>query len=53
MMHEQGKECLILRSAGLNEVPFDLVKELYVTYDDNLELQGIIGDWVKKISKDY
>ena len=53
IMHEQGKECLILRSAGLNEVPFDLVKELYVTYDDNLELQEIIGDWVKKISKDY
>jgi len=50
MMQEQGKECLILRHSQLSEVPFDLVKELYVTYDDNLELNEVIGDWVKKIA---
>lgn len=52
MMHEQKKECLILRSSRLAEVPFDLVKDLYVTYDDNLELHEIIGDWVEKIAQD-
>jgi guanylate kinase len=50
MMQEQKKECLILRHSALNEVPFDLVKDLYVTYSDNLELQEVIGDWVKKIA---
>ena len=50
VMHEQGKECLILRHFQLSDVPFDLVKELYITYKDPLELQDIIGDWTKKIA---
>lgn len=50
MMHQQGKECLILRHKAITKVPFDLVKELYVDYKDNLELEDIINDWVKKIA---
>lgn len=49
IMHNQGKECLILKSADIDRVPFDLVKELYVNYDENLELEGIIESWVTKI----
>ena len=49
IMHNQGKECLILKSAEIQHVPFDLVKELYVNYDDNLELEGILESWITKI----
>lgn len=49
IMHDQGKECLILKSAEIERVPFDLVKELYVNYDDNLELEGILESWITKI----
>lgn len=52
MMHEQGKDCLILRHKGLSEIPFDLVKELYVDYEDNLELEDHIKAWVGKIASE-
>lgn len=51
MMHDQGKECLILRHKTLSGVPFDLAKELYVEYDDNLALEDIIKEWVGKIAE--
>lgn len=51
MMHDQGKECLIIRHSSLNQVPFDLVKDLHETYTDTLELRRIIGRWVKGIAR--
>jgi len=53
LMHSQGKECLILRSAGIERVPFDLVKELYVDYEDNLEVEEILESWIAKIRNQY
>ncbi|MFZ1515852.1 MAG: hypothetical protein WAT21_10655 [Saprospiraceae bacterium] len=47
MMHTQGKECLILKHKSLPQLPFDLLKDLYVLYNDNLELEEIIGTWLK------
>lgn len=51
IMHNQLKECLILRHKSLINAPFDLVKELYVDYSDNLELEGIIRKWVSKLPR--
>jgi len=50
MMQNQKKECLILKSATIKGVPFDLVKELYVTYSDNLELEEVLENWITKLS---
>jgi len=51
IMHNQLKECLILRHERLVSAPFDLVKELYVDYSDNLELQEVIRKWVSKLPR--
>lgn len=51
VMHNQLKECLILRHKKLVSAPFDLVKELYVDYEDNLELNDIIKKWVSKLPR--
>lgn len=50
MMHLQGKHCLILKHSNLPQVPFDLVKDLYVTYSKELELEQRIKEWVEKIT---
>jgi guanylate kinase len=50
MMHQQRKECLILRHTTLPTVPFDLAKDLYVDYDDNLELEERLDSWVSVIA---
>jgi guanylate kinase len=49
IMHNQGKECLVLKSSAIKKVPFDLVKELYVDYGDNLELEDILENWISKL----
>jgi hypothetical protein len=46
MMHEQQKNCLILRHSSLPPMPFDLLKEHYVPYDRDLQLRSIIERWV-------
>ena len=51
VMHNQLKECLILRHQKLVSAPFDIVKELYIDYDDNLELKDIIKNWVGKLPR--
>lgn len=51
MMHSQLKECLILRHSSLVSAPFDLVKELYIDYEDNLELEEVIDNWVDKLPR--
>lgn len=50
IMHYQQKECLILRHSSLSEVPFDLVKDLYVTYEKDLQVRQIISNWVEQIA---
>jgi guanylate kinase len=51
MMHSQLKECLVLRHSSLVSAPFDLVKELYIDYHDNLELEEVINNWVNKLPR--
>jgi CheY-like chemotaxis protein len=50
IMHQQNKECLILRHSTLPQVPFDLIKDLYVSYDRDLHLRRIIERWVEEIA---
>ena len=50
IMHSHGKECLILKHDTLPEVPFDLIKDLYATYDRDLKIRGIVERWVREIS---
>lgn len=49
IMHEQGKNCLVLRNSAIPGVPFDLVKELYSDYSSDLQLKNIIGNWIDAI----
>ena len=49
MMHLQGKECLILGHASLPNMPFDLVKDVHMTYSRELELEKIVRDWISGI----
>lgn len=50
IMHYQQKECLILRHATLPAIPFDLIKDLYVTYEKDLQVKKLIADWVEQIT---
>lgn len=49
MMHYQEKVCLILRHESLPIVPFDLIKDLYVTYERDLQVREIMTRWMKRI----
>ena len=49
MMHYQSKGCLILRHSTLPAVPFDLIKDLYKTYNRDLQVRKIIENWTKQI----
>ncbi|HEX8147043.1 MAG TPA: response regulator [Pyrinomonadaceae bacterium] len=50
MMHYQNKLCLILRHTSLPVVPFDLIKDLYATYDRDLQVRGMISSWIKQVA---
>jgi guanylate kinase len=50
IMHHQHKECLILRHSSLKPFPFDLVKDLYREYTNDLQIKKIIKDWVYRIT---
>jgi hypothetical protein len=50
MMHHQNKHCLILRHSSLPTVPFDLIKDLYVTYERDLQVKQIIASWIKQVA---
>lgn len=50
MMHYQNKNCLILRHASLPQVPFDLIKDLYVTYERDLQVRKFIENWISQIA---
>ena len=49
MMHYQNKDCLILKHVTLPQVPFDLIKDLYVAYEKDLTVRKIITSWIKQI----
>jgi len=51
MMHYQGKDCLILKHSSLPQIPFDLIKDLYVSYDKDLSLRRFIASWIDQITK--
>jgi CheY-like chemotaxis protein len=50
MMHYQNKHCLILRHASLPVVPFDLIKDLYETYERDLRVRQIIASWIRQVA---
>jgi DNA-binding response OmpR family regulator len=50
IMHQQNEECLILRHSSLPQVPFDLIKDLYESYDRDLQLRRIIERWSDEIA---
>ncbi len=50
MMHYQNKYCLILRHNSLPVIPFDLIKDLYVTYEKDLQVRHIIASWIKQVA---
>jgi CheY-like chemotaxis protein len=49
MMHQQQKHCLILRHNSLPPIPFDLLKELYVPYERELQVRGIVDRWASDV----
>lgn len=50
MMHYQNKDCLILRHKSLPVMPFDMIKDLYVTYERDLQVREIIAKWITQIA---
>lgn len=46
IMHYQRKHCLIMRHSSLSEIPFDLIKNLYVTYSEKFEFESIMDKWL-------
>jgi len=51
MMHYQDKNCLILKHSSLPQLPFDLIKDLYVPYDKDLSLRRHIASWISQIAQ--
>jgi CheY-like chemotaxis protein len=51
MMHYQNKDCLILKHSALPQVPFDIIKDLYVEYDKDLKVRGFITSWIKQVTE--
>jgi hypothetical protein len=49
VMHTQNKTCLILRHNSLPQVPFDLIKDLYTTYDKDLQVKTMLANWLIQI----
>lgn len=50
MMHLQKKTCLILKHASLPQLPFDLIKDLHVSYERELPVRKLIERWIEEIS---
>lgn len=49
MMQTQSKDCLILINHELPSPPFDIVKDLYKSYDRESQLRNIIKSWLSKL----
>lgn len=52
MMQTQNKRCLILKHISLPNPPFDIVKDLYQTYDKEIEFESILSDWISSLEND-
>ena len=46
MMQCQNKRCLILKHSSLPNPPFDIVKDLYITYTKEIEIEEILSNWL-------
>lgn len=53
MMHNQEKNCLILRHNSLPAAPFDFIKNLHTTYKKDLEVKRFISDWATQLVRSY
>lgn len=49
MMHYQRKDCLIMRHSSLSTLPFDLIKNLYVTYSEKFQFEAIMDKWLTSL----
>jgi hypothetical protein len=49
MLHQQNKNCLVLKHSSLPPMPFDVIKDLYTLYDEDLKLRSIISKWISEI----
>ncbi len=49
IMHLQHKNCLILKHNSLPAIPFDLIKDLYSSYNKELEVRKLISNWIIQI----
>jgi len=47
MMHLQGKECLILKHNALENLPFDIIKDLYRPYTYQDDITSHVKNWIK------
>ena len=52
VLHQQNKNCLVLKHSSLPTVPFDLIKDLCREYNSELRMRDIIVDWIEQISFD-
>lgn len=52
VMHYQRKNCLILKHDSLPQLPFDLIKDIYITYSDSAEATTQIDQWLERIQVD-
>lgn len=50
IMHYQRKECLMMKHSSLSDVPFDLIRNLYVTYSEKYEFESIIDSWIASLT---
>lgn len=49
VMHLQQKECLIIKHKSLPTMPFDILGNLFISYDKEIQLEGIIKTFIINI----
>src|SRR4030095_2124698 len=52
MMHSLDRDCLILRNDSLPTVPFDLIKDLSLTYKGDLAVRTNVQIWLQRLALD-
>lgn len=48
MMHCLDRDCLILKNAAIPELPFDLIKNLYMPYRGELAVRTNVQKWLRQ-----
>lgn len=51
VMHNQGKNCLILKHTSLLVAPFDLIKNLHNPYSRDSDFKDIFNRWIISLSE--